>query len=516
MSEYKPPNANRLLELEQELLGQRRFAEMKKRRQNKQDALEKCEPTAEIPDDKLLKNNRLLALEQELLQQRRLANNSSKFSTVKTEEKTHAKKRKAPVNAQAFDTGEAIFLEYNASFYQPTSINSAQNSLSFHLQNDDYSFQVESFGTNNLKAGDGEERSLVQLNSQPNSSSPLKSTEPSVNSEISPLKRTLAIRQGIDLLADENSNTTSKLQEEHSSSSTSETSEIPETEAFLADIQAILKGEINHQPEMQSVEKLPEKALEQERQEPQKKNERHAIFDQMGVNMAFANSFDLGTVELEMQFDQFDRVLDEQEKQSNNPVSEDLQTRFDEFDRALDKAENPLPIPKVVSPILQELSVNNLAEQESIPEVVRLSCESENEPISGENEQQAIAFTECYAVEPSYANVNAPFQFRHQEATLLKRNASTNLKSSQPLPELNLGMRMLLLRSCLKFISQVLWLIKFLSQTEVSFQGLTPCLKMRPQPIEKIDDFIPSNLNSQTSILLLPAQKPSSQLNQRK
>ncbi len=484
MSEYRPANTNRLLELEQELLGQRRLAEIKKRRQNKQQALEKCETTAEIPDAQLLSKNRLLALEQELLQLRRLDNNYSKLSPVNTEEKTQPKKNREPVQSQAFDTGEAIFLEYNASFYQPNSINSVENFLSFHLQNDDYSFQVETVepenrqGINSLSHSSSRLKPTVHQISiplEPNIAVTAKldsliyensnkaNTNPEKNQlDNSPLQRTLVISQGIDSLADENLNIASKLQE------------------------------------------------------PQKKNERHAIFDQMGINMAFANSFDLGTVELEMQFDEFDRVLDKQEKQSNNPVSEDLQTRFDEFDRALDKAENPLCLE--IPDFLEKSGISvphssekgcNLAEQQSIVEAVRLNDEIENE-------QQAIAFTECYAVEPSYENVNAPLQLGHQEATLLKRNTSTNLKSSQTVPELNLGMRMLLLRSCLKFISQVLWLIKFLSQTEVSFHGLTPCLKMIPQPIEKVDDFIPSNLNSQTSILLLPAQKFSSKLNQRK
>ncbi|MEP1079879.1 hypothetical protein NDI52_31210 [Leptolyngbya sp. PL-A3] len=40
----------------------------------------------------------------------------------------------------------------------------------------------------------------------------------------------------------------------------------------------------------------------------------HSVFDRMGKNMAFANSFDLGTVPLQQRFDEFDRILEAEEK----------------------------------------------------------------------------------------------------------------------------------------------------------------------------------------------------------
>ncbi len=40
----------------------------------------------------------------------------------------------------------------------------------------------------------------------------------------------------------------------------------------------------------------------------------HSVFDRMGKNMAFANSFDLGTISLQQRFDEFDRVLDKEER----------------------------------------------------------------------------------------------------------------------------------------------------------------------------------------------------------
>jgi endonuclease/exonuclease/phosphatase family metal-dependent hydrolase len=42
----------------------------------------------------------------------------------------------------------------------------------------------------------------------------------------------------------------------------------------------------------------------------------HSVFDRMGKNMAFANSFDLGTISLDQRFDKFDQILKAEEKQS--------------------------------------------------------------------------------------------------------------------------------------------------------------------------------------------------------
>lgn len=44
----------------------------------------------------------------------------------------------------------------------------------------------------------------------------------------------------------------------------------------------------------------------------------HSVFDRMGKNMAFANSFDLGTISLEQRFDEFDRILDAEEKKTSS------------------------------------------------------------------------------------------------------------------------------------------------------------------------------------------------------
>ncbi len=50
----------------------------------------------------------------------------------------------------------------------------------------------------------------------------------------------------------------------------------------------------------------------------------HSVFDQMGKNMAYANSFDLGTISLQQRFDEFDRILEAEETQKIRPVADAL------------------------------------------------------------------------------------------------------------------------------------------------------------------------------------------------
>lgn len=59
----------------------------------------------------------------------------------------------------------------------------------------------------------------------------------------------------------------------------------------------------------------------------------HSVFDRMGKNMTFANSFDLGTISLNQRFDEFDRVLDAEEKHFLN--IDMLKTQRDETNENL-------------------------------------------------------------------------------------------------------------------------------------------------------------------------------------
>jgi hypothetical protein len=64
----------------------------------------------------------------------------------------------------------------------------------------------------------------------------------------------------------------------------------------------------------------------------------HSVFDHMGKNMAYANSFDLGTISLQQRFDEFDRWLDQAEPTSSEaasipPAEDSLAYEFGLIDR---------------------------------------------------------------------------------------------------------------------------------------------------------------------------------------
>lgn len=87
-----------------------------------------------------------------------------------------------------------------------------------------------------------------------------------------------------------------------------------DADAFEADLRAILSGEKTYEPTQQQTSPTPPPVQNQEEQTTTANP--HDIFDQGGKSMAYANSFDLGTVSLQQRFDELDRLLDEQEKKS--------------------------------------------------------------------------------------------------------------------------------------------------------------------------------------------------------
>ncbi|MBP0001242.1 MAG: hypothetical protein J7641_20000 [Cyanobacteria bacterium SID2] len=63
----------------------------------------------------------------------------------------------------------------------------------------------------------------------------------------------------------------------------------------------------------------------------------HEAFGDISEEMSYATSFDLGTVEVEIPFDEFDRAIDEQNNRDRaSAQSYSLDPRFDEFDEAID------------------------------------------------------------------------------------------------------------------------------------------------------------------------------------
>jgi hypothetical protein len=103
---------------------------------------------------------------------------------------------------------------------------------------------------------------------------------------------------------------------------------------FEADLQAILRGQKVFDPVSgKTVDKSrvqDQRAAQQAPPPPPPPNESQAIFDRIAQSMQYANTFDLGTVELENRFADFDRMAD-------------LQKRADEKKLAKNRAAAPAP-----------------------------------------------------------------------------------------------------------------------------------------------------------------------------
>ncbi|MBW4419901.1 MAG: EndoU domain-containing protein [Myxacorys californica WJT36-NPBG1] len=111
--------------------------------------------------------------------------------------------------------------------------------------------------------------------------------------------------------------------------SMAETSQSADAETFAADVAAILRGEKTYEPAETTPAPPTERSAppgpapkdnappSQAQSLPPKLPSAHDVFDQMGRSMAHATAFDLGTFSLEQTFDEFDAVLDEEEKASS-------------------------------------------------------------------------------------------------------------------------------------------------------------------------------------------------------
>ena len=148
---------------------------------------------------------------------------------------------------------------------------------------------------------------------------------------------------------------------QESENSLSEATELtPESETKFEplekeDIPALLAELNNNQVETNPTSISPQVELKSDRHNP------HAIFDRMGKNMAYATTFDFGTIELEKLFDEFDQTLNQEEQINQyNSISQrqddlELEQLFDEFDLTLEQKFRSSNISEV-----QELVESNL------------------------------------------------------------------------------------------------------------------------------------------------------------
>ncbi|NEQ76480.1 MAG: hypothetical protein F6K23_27670 [Okeania sp. SIO2C9] len=262
-------------------------------------------------------DNSLFALEQGLL---------GKNTSEQQSHQPSPKKRKRPrQEARAFDFDEGIQLQYNGDAY-PTATPAARsfsksNSFASELEDESLPFEVEGFEV---------DRDVTPVSKPvtPQRKTPVKSVE------VQPVQATGKV--------------TSKQKVQPVQATKVEPSPpqegLSDAQEFAADLQAILNGEKTYDAEQKQVVSTSppakteakvaptphphdifdkgETAIPPQKQvepEPVPMSRSHAVFDQMGKNMAHATDFDQGTVDLslEQRFDELDRILDEESKSSS-------------------------------------------------------------------------------------------------------------------------------------------------------------------------------------------------------
>jgi len=109
----------------------------------------------------------------------------------------------------------------------------------------------------------------------------------------------------------------------------------PDDDEFVKDMEAILSGKMLYDPVSKTTKtndagnRAPQPAPEQ----PQPPANEQAIFDRIAQSMEYANKYDLGTLEIENRFSDFDRISELQEKSKR--------------DTKLKKSQNTSSIPTV-------------------------------------------------------------------------------------------------------------------------------------------------------------------------
>ncbi|MBD2458330.1 hypothetical protein H6G80_30215 [Nostoc sp. FACHB-87] len=305
----------------------------------------------ELDEPALSESHSLFALEQKVLKPTHKNLAAQQFAV--------AESFSQDVEAQAFDWDEAIALEYELSAYPTAStfdwLPTDESSHSF--EDESLPFEVEAFEVEEEPASapvdedysasraygfDVDDEQLEpkpeELNNsqsygfdtdddEPVKPTPQKSHDavaiPVNATVVTPLSPPLKSAQPVEALSD---NDFDELEHGTVSDRTAD------AEAFAADLAAIMRGEKVYEPPAKTPAPLPpspqlQPVLPSQAQSvAPKKSSPHDIFDQMGRNMAHATAFDLGTFSLEQRFDEFDRLLDEQESTSLAYTEEDSES----------------------------------------------------------------------------------------------------------------------------------------------------------------------------------------------
>jgi hypothetical protein len=292
---------------------------------------------------------------------------------------------KQRVIAQAFDWDEAIELQYRQEAFPNTSLSPSPfaeaHRLSLGLEDSSESFEVEVFDPDEDEAPSGEDEAQAKAFNLENEDIADSEGHPSAQTQKTEIKRHKRPNQQERLetqletkavTVDGATPSTRPLKSAQPQALNGEEAEAGklstdafDAEAFAADIEAILMGQPEPlaQPPRAASDSTPSPAqphphdvFDQIAQgklppptstplpEPPVPAEArpfaysHAIFDQMAENMAYANSFDLGTISLEQQFDEFDRLLDQAEQQHQPTAALSHATALNEWELAEDLA----------------------------------------------------------------------------------------------------------------------------------------------------------------------------------
>lgn len=191
------------------------------------------------------------------------------------------------VLAKSYDSGVSIELCYDSAYWRPAGFDSNLRgphaaSLPFGLADEVAAYTVEPFESENLAApitaDDLRKKTKEEFEEKPSA------PEPAATSELPEQQR--------------GENGQAANQEERPLSAGVE----PAASAFAQDLHAIAAEQKKRA--QQIFPSAPTTREEAPRDHP------HAIFDRIGRNMAYATTFDLGTLELQNRFNEFDRQLD--------------------------------------------------------------------------------------------------------------------------------------------------------------------------------------------------------------
>jgi len=206
--------------------------------------------------------------------------------------KPHSVKR---TFAKAYDSGVSIELSYNASFWQPPQTAPSEDrgyAQSLDWAGEIQAYTVEAFEVEEENQDESSDESRNSVGETEQNRYVLKSEEDDAETEETPTEE---LPEPKDEASDDN-----EAREADSNLTAA-------AAALEQDLLAIQSSREQHD-RRESVRTPNVQRKEIEDTHP------HAVFDRMGRNMAFATTFDLGTLEMEKRFDEFDKELAISEK----------------------------------------------------------------------------------------------------------------------------------------------------------------------------------------------------------